>query len=156
SDPQAARARAKHHPRGQLVPRKGMAAAGCLPFRCQRSRTLVFVPPTGTPGASGTPPSRQRDSLADQRRVSSSAETDTKPAIGHETGNRRGDRETARWPGNGEGALRPLRSSPDVAATSAAGVLDRGADLAQDRADLVAQEDQSDDGDDRDEGEDQR
>src|SRR4051812_6980431 len=35
-------------------------------------------------------------------------------------------------------------------------VLDRRADLAQDRADLVAEEDQGNDRDDRDEGEDQR
>jgi hypothetical protein len=34
--------------------------------------------------------------------------------------------------------------------------LDRGADLAQDRADLVAEEDEGDDRDDRDQGEDQR
>src|SRR5215210_455331 len=34
--------------------------------------------------------------------------------------------------------------------------LDRGADLAQDRADLSTEEDQGDDRDDRDEGEDQR
>jgi hypothetical protein len=53
----------------------------------------------------------------------------------------------------------PLRivRGREVSAPSQTGFeSDRSADLAQDRADLVAQEDQRQDGDDRDQGEDQR
>src|SRR5215210_3834305 len=48
------------------------------------------------------------------------------------------------------------RRLPKAPAVESFERLDRGADLAQDRADLSTEEDQGDDRDDRDEGEDQR